>query len=261
MRRLVCHVSGSGRRHRTVSRCGPPFGSLLGHRWTLTIWALFLSRVSVLLVCYVSYPGPFVLGYQDLFLIFFLFFPFFFFPFSFFFSLSLQYLKNAARQTFLEHSGCRPRAPRLVNLDCEPRTISRMYLRRSCVTYKFHNSPVSLAIVASGTLQRPPPNLENSMVARNTDIPFAKSHHVSNYLGTAKTRLFQNEPPSYQGNFGPKRGGANSKAEKMANVGIWILRECLFVYVEHNNELERGLWGRDVWFVTEVIYQLCVGKI
>ena len=28
LRRLVCHVSGSGRRHRTVSRCDPPFGSL-----------------------------------------------------------------------------------------------------------------------------------------------------------------------------------------------------------------------------------------
>jgi len=39
---------------------------------------------------------------------------------------------------------------------------------------------------------------------------------------------------------------------------IWILRECLFVYVEHNNKLERGLWERYVSFVTEVIYQLCV---
>jgi len=38
----------------------------------------------------------------------------------------------------------------------------------------------------------------------------------------------------------------------------WIIRECLFIYVEHNNKLERGLWGHDVWFVTEVIYQLCV---
>jgi len=30
------------------------------------------------------------------------------------------------------------------------------------------------------------------------------------------------------------------------------------IYVEHSCKLERSLWGLDVWFVTEVIYQLCV---
>jgi len=40
--------------------------------------------------------------------------------------------------------------------------------------------------------------------------------------------------------------------------GIWILRECLFVYVEHSNKLERGLQKRDVRFVSEFTYQLCV---
>jgi len=52
---------------------------------------------------------------------------------------------------------------------------------------------------------------------------------------------------SFQGNFGPKRGGVNcesrdSRVEEMRSIGIWFVRECLFVfYAEHNNKIERGL--------------------
>ena len=54
-----------------------------------------------------------------------------------------------------------------------------------------------------------------------------------------------------------KLQGQRLESREDGEFGIWILRKCLFVYVEHNNRLERGLWGRDVWFVTEVIYKLC----
>ena len=39
----------------------------------------------------------------------------------------------------------------------------------------------------------------------------------------------------------------------------WSLRRSTSsIYVGHICKLERSLYGRDVWFVTEVIYQLCV---
>jgi len=37
-----------------------------------------------------------------------------------------------------------------------------------------------------------------------------------------------------------------------------LRRSAPSIYVEHSYKLERSLQGRDVWFVTEVIHQLCV---